>query len=77
MQEGISFDSLSGASDIPGLKSRVFRPLEFLGLYGTMFGACHRHDIPAKRVNPFLFLITNKSISHWCRFLVTPMSSKF
>lgn len=55
MQEGLSFESPSGASDIPGLKPRVFRPLEFLGLYGTMFGACHRHDIPAKRVKPVIF----------------------
>lgn len=54
MQEGLSFDSPSGASDIPGLKSRVIRPLEFLGLYGTMFGACHRHDIPAKRVEALI-----------------------
>jgi hypothetical protein len=57
MQEGISYDSSSAASDIPGLKSRVFRPLEFLGLYGTMFGACHRHDIPAKRVIPVTVLV--------------------
>ncbi|RVE54314.1 hypothetical protein evm_001141 [Chilo suppressalis] len=34
--------------DIPGLASRVDRPLEFLGLYGTPHGACKRHDIPAK-----------------------------
>ncbi|XP_032526410.2 protein zer-1 homolog [Danaus plexippus] len=34
--------------DIPGLVSRVDRPLEFLGLYGTLHGACKRHDIPAK-----------------------------
>ncbi|XP_045458216.1 protein zer-1 homolog [Melitaea cinxia] len=34
--------------DIPGLVSRVNRPLEFLGLYGTHHGACKRHDIPAK-----------------------------
>lgn len=36
--------------DIPGLLSRVENPLEFLGLYGTMHGACKRHDIPAKQV---------------------------
>ncbi|XP_026731046.1 protein zer-1 homolog [Trichoplusia ni] len=34
--------------DIPGLVSRVNRPLEFLGLYATHHGACKRHDIPAK-----------------------------
>ena len=38
-------------TDIPGLASRVNRPLEFLGLYGTMHGACRRHDIPAKLVS--------------------------
>lgn len=43
--------------DIPGLVSRVDRPLEFLGLYGTHHGACKRHDIPAKRVNKFLLLL--------------------
>lgn len=37
--------------DIPGLVSRVDRPLEFLGLYGTHHGACKRHDIPAKVVS--------------------------
>ncbi|KAI5735659.1 hypothetical protein M8J77_021082 [Diaphorina citri] len=37
-------------TDIPGLASRVDRPLEFLGLYGTKHGASHRHDIPALRV---------------------------
>lgn len=37
--------------DIPGLMSRVNRPLEFLGLYGTHHGACKRHDIPAKLVS--------------------------
>lgn len=41
--------------DIPGLVSRVNRPLEFLGLYGTHHGACKRHDIPAKVVSNFLF----------------------
>ncbi|XP_065343212.1 protein zer-1 homolog [Cloeon dipterum] len=50
MHEG-PVNSDSGVSDIPGLKSRAFRPLEFLGLYGTMHGACHRHDIPAKRIS--------------------------
>ncbi|KAL4717706.1 hypothetical protein ACJJTC_000855 [Scirpophaga incertulas] len=37
--------------DIPGLVSRVNRPLEFLGLYGTHHGACKRHDIPAKVIS--------------------------
>uniref|UniRef100_A0A8D8V687 Protein zer-1 homolog n=1 Tax=Cacopsylla melanoneura TaxID=428564 RepID=A0A8D8V687_9HEMI len=37
-------------TDIPGLASRVDRPLDFLGLYGTKHGASHRHDIPALRV---------------------------
>ncbi|XP_028172761.1 protein zer-1 homolog isoform X1 [Ostrinia furnacalis] len=37
--------------DIPGLVSRVDRPLEFLGLYGTQHGACKRHDIPAKMIS--------------------------
>ncbi|XP_059470108.1 protein zer-1 homolog [Neocloeon triangulifer] len=44
-------DTSVGVSDIPGLKIRAFKPLEFLGLYGTMHGACHRHDIPAKRIS--------------------------
>ncbi|KAF4526612.1 hypothetical protein B566_EDAN006428 [Ephemera danica] len=38
-------------TDITGLCSRVDRPLEFLGLYGTPHGACQRHDIPAKRIS--------------------------
>ncbi|KAL0133150.1 hypothetical protein PUN28_000719 [Cardiocondyla obscurior] len=37
-------------SDIPGLASRIHKPLQFLGLYGTAHGACRRHDIPAKVV---------------------------
>jgi len=37
-------------SDIPGLASRINKPLQFLGLYGTAYGACRRHDIPAKVV---------------------------
>ncbi|XP_012530161.1 protein zer-1 homolog [Monomorium pharaonis] len=37
-------------SDIPGLACRIYRPLQFLGLYGTAHGACRRHDIPAKVV---------------------------
>jgi Zyg-11 family protein len=35
------------SSDIPGLASRVERPLKFLGLYDTTNSACRRHDIPA------------------------------
>lgn len=38
-------------SDIPGLVSRVDRPLEFLGLYNTAHSACRRHDIPAISVS--------------------------
>lgn len=38
-------------SDIPGLASRINKPLQFLGLYGTAHGACRRHDIPAKVVS--------------------------
>ncbi|KAL1117159.1 hypothetical protein AAG570_004486 [Ranatra chinensis] len=38
-------------TDIPGLASRVNRPLEFLGLYNTMHEACRRHDIPAKLIS--------------------------
>lgn len=34
-------------SDIPGLVSRVHRPLQFLGLYHAAYAACSRHDIPA------------------------------
>nr|XP_045589985.1 protein zer-1 homolog [Procambarus clarkii] len=34
--------------DIPGLKSRIHNPLEFLGLYNTLHDACHRNHIPAK-----------------------------
>ncbi|KAL6258863.1 protein zer-1 homolog isoform X2 [Pogonomyrmex barbatus] len=45
--EDINFGQLS---DIPGLASRIHKPLQFLGLYGTTHGACRRHDIPAKVV---------------------------
>lgn len=38
-------------SDIPGLKSRVKRPLKFLGLYQTANDACLRHHIPAIKVS--------------------------
>lgn len=44
-------------SDIPGLASRVRNPLQFLGLYGTSYGACRRHDIPAKIVRHFFSFI--------------------
>ncbi|XP_068633065.1 protein zer-1 homolog [Battus philenor] len=37
--------------DIPGLVLRVKKPLDFLGLYGTHYGACRRHDIPAKVIS--------------------------
>lgn len=43
--------NLSQLSDIPGLASRIHNPLQFLGLYGTIHGACRRHDIPAKVVS--------------------------
>lgn len=38
-------------TDIPGLRSRVGNPFEFLGLYGTFHEACRRYDIPAKRIS--------------------------
>lgn len=41
-------------SDIPGLSKRMHKPLEFLGLYGTLHSACQRHDIPAKVVSNLL-----------------------
>lgn len=37
-------------TDIPGLRTRVTRPLDFLGLLNTANDACHRHHIPAKRI---------------------------
>jgi Zyg-11 family protein len=37
--------------DIPGLTSRVDRPLEFLGLYKTAHEACCRSHLPAKKVS--------------------------
>lgn len=46
--------------DIPGLSSRVNRPLRFLGLYGTAFEACRRHDIPAEMVIHFFPQIKKK-----------------
>ncbi|XP_076231127.1 protein zer-1 homolog [Calliopsis andreniformis] len=46
------FDDVSNNElcDIPGLASRVDRPLQFLGLYGTNDGACRRRNIPAKLI---------------------------
>ncbi|XP_054719380.1 protein zer-1 homolog [Uloborus diversus] len=38
-------------TDIPGLASRVKRPLEFLGLLNTAYDACYRHHIPAKKIS--------------------------
>ncbi|KAK9499321.1 hypothetical protein O3M35_002374 [Rhynocoris fuscipes] len=48
---GVASVEASSGTDIPGLASRVNRPLEFLGLYGTHHGACRRHDIPAKHIS--------------------------
>lgn len=49
---GVAKKESSGkSSDIPGLVSRVDRPLEFLGLYNTAHSACRRHDIPALTVS--------------------------
>ncbi|XP_043257797.1 protein zer-1 homolog [Colletes gigas] len=46
------FDDISNSKhcDIPGLASRLDRPLQFLGLYGTNDGACRRRNIPAKLI---------------------------
>ncbi|KAJ0183881.1 hypothetical protein K1T71_000304 [Dendrolimus kikuchii] len=52
VQEGTSGNvETQVCCDIPGLVTRVNRPLEFLGLYGTHHGACKRHDIPAKMIS--------------------------
>ena len=48
-----------GLCDIQGLASRVRKPLQFLGLYGTHHGACRRHDIPASVASLFFFLFLN------------------
>lgn len=45
--------------NIPGLVSRVDRPLQFLGLYRSEDAPCARRNIPAKLVN-------NKSIASYC-----------
>ncbi|XP_058121432.1 protein zer-1 homolog [Anopheles ziemanni] len=42
--------STGSSSDIPGLASRVDRPLDFLGIYYTSHSACKWHDIPALRI---------------------------
>ncbi|GBN82827.1 Protein zer-1 [Araneus ventricosus] len=47
LETGSYDDSLT---DIPGLASRVNRPLEFLGLLNCAYDACYRHHIPAKRI---------------------------
>lgn len=39
------------ATDIPGLRTRVARPLNFLGLLNTTNDACHRIHIPAIQVS--------------------------
>ncbi|XP_053676518.1 protein zer-1 homolog [Anopheles nili] len=41
---------VGSSSDIPGLVSRVDRPLDFLGIYYTSHSACKWHDIPALRI---------------------------
>lgn len=60
-------------SDIPGLNSRISNKLEFLGLYGTQYSACRRHDIPAKQVSfsdtvGFLFVILNYQSNNFAEF---------
>ncbi|XP_071445512.1 protein zer-1 homolog [Hetaerina americana] len=45
------YEMAAPQTDIPGLSSRVDNPLDFLGLYATHHGACHRHDIPAKKIS--------------------------
>lgn len=44
-------DMYNNLCDIPGLISRVDRPLQFLGLYGANDAPCRRRNIPAKLVN--------------------------
>ncbi|XP_003702430.1 protein zer-1 homolog [Megachile rotundata] len=43
-------DATNDLCDIPGLASRINRPLQFLGLYETSDGACRRRNIPAKLI---------------------------
>lgn len=52
--------------DIPGLASRINRPLQFLGLYGTSDGACRRRNIPAKLVSDKRLYNTNKICNFLC-----------
>lgn len=54
-----------GVCDIPGLTSRVYKPLQFLGLYDAHNDACLRHDIPAKLVS------VSKTQTHlsYCKYL--------
>lgn len=49
-KNGGEVDMETEQCDIPGLKSRIQNPLEFLGLYNTFYDACHRNHIPAKVV---------------------------
>lgn len=50
-QPSMKKDSVDASvTDIPGLRSRVNYPFEFLGLYHTAYEACRRYDIPAKRI---------------------------
>ncbi|KAK4292197.1 hypothetical protein Pmani_035017 [Petrolisthes manimaculis] len=46
--KGGEIDMEEDQCDIPGLKSRIQNPLEFLGLYNTFYDACHRNHIPAR-----------------------------
>ncbi|XP_044731573.1 protein zer-1 homolog [Chrysoperla carnea] len=48
---GVAEEGFKHCTDIPGLGTRVNRPLDFLGLYGTHHAACRRHDIPAEKVS--------------------------
>lgn len=43
-------DMYNNLCDIPGLISRVDRPLQFLGLYGANDAPCRRRNIPAKLI---------------------------
>lgn len=56
----LEFDDISNSEhcNIQGLASRVNRPLQFLGLYGTNDGACRQRNIPAK-------LVSNKNILYY------------
>lgn len=39
-----------GSCSIPGLESRIDKPLKFLGLFKTIIPSCHRNNIPALSV---------------------------